>query len=457
MPNTFTIFLSHKQSEQSVAALIKRELERSAPALEVLTSVGIGNPLQAAIHDNLRKANWLILLYTDPNEQWDWCLYETGFFAGINPEDDRSRRLICIYQKDLTMPGPVGNWRGIPAEGNHVLDFLKDLYAQELPNGEKLGSRIIEDESALKEMAQKIISAITPFHKGQAKPFPYLPSVTLLFEESQIQDIKGGAPIPPNTQVECGNDPLRLFNKNPKPDPSSPWTWEELIGQLKTPLEIAWLSELRRTLQNAVSDNNFKPGLPLFPSKDQNKIFRPILYQFVRTREGKKGYSIGFAEIPPAEDFLSSILNVPNAVTLGKIIAMNLVGVKFRWVIIEKYLNEFLRIHPNEDEVRNTKLQELGADLFKEIEEIENDSIRYGIRGPQDTLALFNSQEERDLLMEAENDWNGAKEQLRAAIQARNIDDALQVLQDMRNLNEKFLGPVVKRYAELMVEQFAQR
>ena len=90
----------------------------------------------AQIWDNLKKADWLLLLYTDPSEEWDWCLFEAGFFAGCTTE--KEGRLVCLHTTDVPPPMPLQGWQSVSiTEEDKMENFLKDLYTginQELIN-----------------------------------------------------------------------------------------------------------------------------------------------------------------------------------------------------------------------------------------------------------------------------------------------------------------------------------
>jgi hypothetical protein len=82
MSQGLRIFLSHKLGD------FERHARIVAGALALFGGTNVtvsysgdferGVEWEPKIREGLTKAHWLILLYTGPNVDWDWCLYETG-------------------------------------------------------------------------------------------------------------------------------------------------------------------------------------------------------------------------------------------------------------------------------------------------------------------------------------------------------------------------------------------
>jgi len=75
---------------------LKKTIEKQCVRLSVFAScdaekLRVGDEWSKKIHSELNRADWLVLLYTTANENWDWCIYEAGYFAGrqsVNSDAD---------------------------------------------------------------------------------------------------------------------------------------------------------------------------------------------------------------------------------------------------------------------------------------------------------------------------------------------------------------------------------
>ena len=84
-PGVRHVFISHKAKDELAAEAIRKALKmRGGNSLEIFVSERIkaGSQWSEEIWKSLKRADWLLLLYTDPSQEWDWCLFEAGFFAG---------------------------------------------------------------------------------------------------------------------------------------------------------------------------------------------------------------------------------------------------------------------------------------------------------------------------------------------------------------------------------------
>ncbi len=125
------IFISHKVKDRGAAEKIRSALKLyGADNLEIFVSERIkpGVRWNEEIVDNLQKADWLLLLYTDPSEERDWCLFEAGFFAGcVKGVEDRP---VALHTMDVAPPIPLQRWQPVPVtDGTMLENFLEVLFS----------------------------------------------------------------------------------------------------------------------------------------------------------------------------------------------------------------------------------------------------------------------------------------------------------------------------------------
>ncbi len=99
-----TIFISHKLQSTERAIQIAGGLAAFGGERILVHHSGkypTGTDWREKIEHDLTEASWLILLYEGPQIEWDWCLFETGFFRATM-KDGKERRLFCLHHPDYT-------------------------------------------------------------------------------------------------------------------------------------------------------------------------------------------------------------------------------------------------------------------------------------------------------------------------------------------------------------------
>ena len=89
----YTVFFSHKVEDKFVTKSLMELLDRNTENVDYFVSENIekGIPWRQAIAQRLTACSFLVLVFTDPKEDWGWCLYETGLFDGLSRISDWNR------------------------------------------------------------------------------------------------------------------------------------------------------------------------------------------------------------------------------------------------------------------------------------------------------------------------------------------------------------------------------
>src|SRR5687768_5259046 len=159
------IFLSHKVRDGAAAAEIKKFILAAFPSLRneqnqtdniFLSSDGESIPKgtvwQVQIEKQLREADALLMLYTDPHQNWDWCLYEGGYFGG-NHFSDPAKLLYVLHPQTAPVPAPLKHRQTVPATRADVLSCLRSML------GTTPEARLLR-ESRWSELADTIASTV---------------------------------------------------------------------------------------------------------------------------------------------------------------------------------------------------------------------------------------------------------------------------------------------------------
>jgi hypothetical protein len=228
MGEELCIFLSHKlgDSERNARTVAGSLALFGGPNVKVICSANFerGVEWEPKIREGLAKAHWLILLYTGPNVEWDWCLYETGFFRALM-EDGKSgksdRRLICLHDPAHPVPAPLRGLTSVPAHEDKVMGLFEEIYLNE---PWKLNPAIFRDNPGAVEDTVRRVCEACRFGTGPKYNLQIAPSIHIRVKESEVHNLEEGA-IPPTSPVTGEGIWETVFGK---PEGTAGWTWREL-------------------------------------------------------------------------------------------------------------------------------------------------------------------------------------------------------------------------------------
>ena len=116
--DAFRVFISHKQEDHALAVEVKRAMEDLAPELIDCFVSGVdiaaGSDWRREIRSVLAESHLLVLLFTAPTKNWDWCLYETGLYTRFDLADPRS--VVCLSAAGQASPSPLADLQGVPVD-----------------------------------------------------------------------------------------------------------------------------------------------------------------------------------------------------------------------------------------------------------------------------------------------------------------------------------------------------
>ena len=83
--DVFKVFISHKHEDHALAIAVKEALEGLQPGRVDCFVSGVditaGMDWRREIRSALGQSHLLVLLFTAPSKNWDWCLYEAGLYT----------------------------------------------------------------------------------------------------------------------------------------------------------------------------------------------------------------------------------------------------------------------------------------------------------------------------------------------------------------------------------------
>lgn len=261
------VFFSYKEKKDkdAVETIVKILCAHGGRNLKI-THMGlfgekcVGQDYKNIIKKAISEANLFILLFPDPSDDWDWCLYEAGLFEGYKTSADR---LICIHHPLTTVPTQIDAYQAVPANEAGIQKFLTWFFINDdpVPGVRAINPNVRED---INKLAKEIIDAI----RAPIKPDMLIPYIELSYEsnkEVSYPDDLDNAKI-----LSYNNDALDIFgfHNNPK-------TWGNLRSKLPEQ-ESRWRNELCTALPKIAIGAKTSPVNAVFKN-ESDKIFRPIV------------------------------------------------------------------------------------------------------------------------------------------------------------------------------------
>src|SRR5436190_12486349 len=181
-PPVLNIFISHKSKDEAAAKELKRLLDAHCRKIKAFLSCDLkclpgGTDWREGIHRALNEANWLILIYTTPGDNWDWCLYEAGYFAGrVNaakaddaPPDPNAmgaaNSLLVLHPPHVQSTPPLSAWQSVVAEPRRLVEHFNSIFRVGDPLCHFKG-----DHAQMEDLASKICNAIAPLRETLHHP-----------------------------------------------------------------------------------------------------------------------------------------------------------------------------------------------------------------------------------------------------------------------------------------------
>lgn len=99
------LFISHRHADKPIADLLRGWIEQwTAGRLNVFQSSSyahgpkIGRPLSRELVDNLWNTDVVVLLYTLPDHDWSYCMWECG--VAFDPTSPDTRAVVLQFSED---------------------------------------------------------------------------------------------------------------------------------------------------------------------------------------------------------------------------------------------------------------------------------------------------------------------------------------------------------------------
>jgi hypothetical protein len=298
------LFLSYRTEDKKAATEIRDHLiflgrERLRVFVsEVLPS---GSEYRPKTLQELAKADTLILLYTDPNQQWDACLYESGFFDGkLFP--DSTKRLIVLHGEACEPPPPLDCFVAVKVsatEREPLRQFIRELFAEpRRPGISPINPDVMDDRLAAyrKPLEDAIVEAVCG---AGEKSGVFAKEIRIDVPVESLGAAEDNE-VPSEARVFGDKQSLQLFALR---ENAEGYPWSQFYEGMDRASDhtsdwVGALANMMKTIALSSQDLD-STGLPLYRYRDdkRSEVYRPAVRSF-RQKKGLLSFNVLFTDLP---------------------------------------------------------------------------------------------------------------------------------------------------------------
>jgi hypothetical protein len=340
-----------------------------------------GTNWRQAIADELKGSSFLVLVFTDPTEDWAWCLYETGFFDALTrfPNEMHTRRINCLHHASSPPPSPIADLQATKANLEDVSTWLKELFKHTGQTKEILWKDIPE-----------IASQICELFERENKPIYSAKSVGI---SVQCCSLISPDDLPDDTIIE-GDQRLmeEVFGTN-----TGKMKWKsakERFSEFPNSSEanLNALKEISNAIYRISDNSRVRPIQGTIFVEQGPKRYRPVISHAKELAPGRI-----FCEMLSIEEVGGPLQNVDKH--LGALLTCIRMAVRIRWEIILPFsLLSNIKLLANNPRKLRFDLQTCLNNIFLEAEFRGNFS-------ESDVWSAFESDADRSKIDAMIKDW----------------------------------------------------
>jgi hypothetical protein len=403
-----TIFISHRAEYASLVRELKKAIETTSRGhIDVVISEDLSGAedWREAIKSQLQSAKYLFLVYGAPYEDWSWCFYEAGYFAGTHPGPQHQRSIYCIARPEVDPPGPLSDLQMV-TDKKRLIAGLIDIYNR---------NNVEYDSAKLRESISQAANGLF----GRLEEFVSYPRVYFIAKDT---DFAAHPDLPADAVLK--GDPavlMRLFGIGRHEVP-----WTDIVQptadrtQQEAFFFCKWVEETKRIIL-AARQNRFIPPQTVLVRDGQRVRF--LLY--VARSQGDGAYCCEFLVI---DEVGGPALGLPQQ-QLALLTSVRM-GFRFRYEFIKRFAIPAIGLS---DELRRTWIREIP----RIIDSMLTESQARGNITLDDLQNAF-GEYEADRIGVIVGYWEGLKE---------NLYGALGLSPDGKAISDQgLIGPNLEKY-----------
>jgi hypothetical protein len=443
------IFISHKISEHGKAVdFLKTKLKKYTGQLEIFTSIPAGEDISSLIKEHLKSTDLFILLanYSTPPKNNEWCMYEMGVFDEmISSTDGTKKKIISLVKEGKEPPDPIKNRKYVEETREGIKELLKEIYKD-------IRNDLFEKKDYEKDM-DETITEILEILKPKTVITELAPRVWITIKKDKFDAFKKGEiRLPMDTIITGETEPflrrkvcflddenltLEKFDEivdYPIALPHFFTLLEDILKEiLNAPRKGPWQIPPLRTMKNT-------PPRIIVPSALQKDVDGNYIFEFFVTEPPP--YTV-----PETNSRLAALYN------------LFVISWRFRWIVIERHLNELTRKYDRQSEKikndvrRKRQIRKELKVLKLDIEKIYLDSFNRDLEYRMDVTSQFECKNQTEIKYAIENSldiFNKIKPFFDEALENENISDIIKYLKAWRDINKTLLILTLEKFKGLV-------
>jgi hypothetical protein len=383
-----------------------------------------------------------VLVFTDPDEDWGWCLYETGFFDGLSHlSDTKQRRICCLHHESAAPPSPIADLQTVRANEDDVKKWLLELFE----HTQQEGAQFVSIPDLAKQICMLFAIEQKPVYSQQ------LIRITIDCSLTSPDDLPGNTKIKGNERTM-----LELFNiYKEKTD------WETIKGQFDanpntSEANASTLKEISRAIYAVCHHNPVRPVQGIIFAAQEPKRYRPVI-----NRAKQVSKSLIDCEVLLIEEAGGALQNVDKP--LGALLTATRMAARIRWEIVRKFTPAVVS---SKASIEPYKLR---YDLQTNLNNVFMEAEFRGNFSPIDVLEAFEDDSEKEKIQTMIAQWSkiypeiwksigfpDVRETFGEVSRSEMTDEDIALLkrrlQDLAEMNRDFLGMAVRRM-EILIQR----
>ncbi|WDE06659.1 toll/interleukin-1 receptor domain-containing protein [Thalassomonas viridans] len=469
-PRKVRVFLSYLTEDNHVAEVIKKELIGYDERIEIFKaddSLRAGVNYKTQLRDSLNDSDWLLLIYTNQNKDWQWPIFEGSYFLAANSTENEDSRLCCLYDSDKR-PKPFSDYQSYKAEvykpkldddeqinkyaskefyhNSALFKFLVKFLSY--PDEHPIRSNPLKCQDNLIASASRIAEAFLENRSNTVeKQYFYLPRLELTVKNTAEQWCDEGWL---NVNVLFDSKSQMLLQTQ-----ESSMKWDEFKDYIVRVAGIGspplWLLQLEESVNIALTaGRNPAPLTALFYSQETKRFYRPQLSRVDKYLNGNSKFFIMLVEQLPS-DFKKHE-------DLGFLLSGLISGGRFKFEFIDPLLVRLAKGFRTD-----SKFDECGQSMLDQIVSIEAEAAQHGLLDPAAMIEVF-PEKDRRAIQALYDEWGEVRAKIFALISEREnnhktVEEVVAELINMLSgkvsaLNIKFMRKATDVYARLVMERF---
>ena len=433
------VFVSHKAVDRELAAtfmlnLLKHDVHKKIHTFISSFDISAGKPWPTEVHNELRNSQWLILFYTSPEQNWNWCLYEAGYFSAFIEEDPK-KRIFCIHHPNVEVPKPLDKWQNITANRPGIKNLAKFLYKA----GEtRLGLYPDLFEDPMIDERKIFFKKLNSLFSKKVATKSFIGKCWITIYKEQLKDLQMGQ-IPEKSLISFDELSKKVFGIG---GVDETFVWEKFLEHYLNPDQSLWSSKLAGVLQKAMTKEVESTFALLCDSKRQY-FYRPVFEEMHYLFNGDMSFKFSFIPIP-------TYFNPESEKKIDKLFHLLNVQHNIRWRVIEKHKKIIEEYLDRTKEIISPDDGKLVAELFlHDLAECTQDARNRGLRSDKDSIELFENSNKDDVIQIIEN-WHKIEEEIKNTVEEINMNDLLNKIIDMKKLNSQYRKIIANTYFNVL-------